>query len=128
MSLTTKKVAVVGSREFNDYDALDDALTFYVGPEDTLISGGAIGADSMAQRWAKEHGKTIIIHYPNYLLYGKGATFARNRKIAQDADLILAFYSKDRFQKGGTAHTVGVGKELGKKVLEFKSRESNSVE
>jgi predicted Rossmann fold nucleotide-binding protein DprA/Smf involved in DNA uptake len=119
MSLISKKIAVVGSRAFTNYAQLDDTLKKFVNTEDIIVSGGAIGADSMAQRWAKENGHTIIIHHPNYARYGKGATFVRNRQIVEEAKLVIAFYAKERWRVGGTAHSVRVANELGITVMEI---------
>lgn len=79
----------------------------------------AIGVDSMAQRWAKENGKVIQIWYPNYKRYARGATFQRNEKIAENADLVLAFYRKGHFQEGGTANTATWARKLNRDLLEF---------
>lgn len=117
--LTNKRIAVVGSRVFNDWVLLNQVLEKFIEPEDVIISGGAVGADSMAQRWAKQNGRTIVIHYPNYMLHGKGAAFVRNRKIAEDAEIVLAFYAKGRFRLGGTFNTVRFAEELGKELHEY---------
>lgn len=58
-----KKVAVIGSRAFDDYDLLSDTLADY----DILqiISGGAKGADSLAKKYAKSNGIDITEHKPD---------------------------------------------------------------
>ena len=117
--LTNKRIAVVGSRVFGDYDLLDNVLKEFIEPEDLIVSGGAVGADSMAQRWAKENGRSILIHYPNYALNGRVATFVRNRYIAEDAEIVLAFYAPGRFHLGGTANTVNHARELGREIHEY---------
>lgn len=117
--LTNKRIAVVGSRVFGDYDLLDNVLKEFVEPEDLIISGGAIGADSMAQRWVKENGGSILIHYPNKKLHGQSAPFVRNRFIAEDAEIVLAFYASGKFQQGGTANTVNHARELGREIHEY---------
>ncbi len=108
MAITHKTVAVVGSRKFRNYLQLKNIVDSFVGPEDWIVSGGAEGADSFAQRWAKETAHTIIIHYPMWRVngvYDAGAGYKRNKKIVESADLVLAFYEKGRFQQGGTANT-----------------------
>lgn len=112
-------VAIIGSRNFSNWEQLKEEVGQIIRPDDTIVSGGAIGADSMAQRIAKENGLKMIIFYPNYTRYARGAPFVRNKLIAEQADIVLAFYSKGRFQQGGTLHTVEKAKELGKKVYEF---------
>lgn len=117
--LTERTVGIVGSRVFEDYEFFDSIVRTKVQPDDLIVSGGARGVDSFAQRWAKEHGHSILIHYPDYSRKGSGATFARNRRIVEDSDLILAFYAKGRFQQGGTANTAKWARELNVPLEEY---------
>jgi predicted Rossmann fold nucleotide-binding protein DprA/Smf involved in DNA uptake len=118
--LTKQRIGVVGSREFHNWLQLSSKLDELVkSPDDEIISGGAIGADSMAQRYAKERGHDIHIYYPKYTVYGKPATFIRNKLIAENSDLVVAFYQKGRFQLGGTSNTIYWAKELGVPYEEY---------
>lgn len=122
MALTFKRVAVVGSRGFKNYRQLEGILNAYVSPEDWLVSGGALGADSMAQRWVKENGGTILILYPKWRVNGyfdRGAGFDRNEKIVENSDLVLAFYRKGHFQEGGTANTANWARKLNVELREY---------
>lgn len=114
-----RHIGVIGSRKFTDYALLNQKLLEHAKEGDILVSGGAVGADSMAQRWAKEHGYSIVIHYPDYKRYGSGAPFARNRTIAEDSDFILAFYSKGRLSQGGTRNTIEWAIKMGKDFIEY---------
>jgi predicted Rossmann fold nucleotide-binding protein DprA/Smf involved in DNA uptake len=114
-----RRIAVVGSRTFTDYGQVSTVLANTVLDEDSLVSGGAVGVDSMAQRYAREFGLEITIIYPNYGRYGKGATFHRNRQIVEHSDLVLAFYAKGRFQQGGTSNTIHWAQELGVPYIEY---------
>lgn len=113
-----KKIAVVGSREFKNYAQIVRFLDGYVSYDDELVSGGAIGVDSMAQRYAKEKGHVIHIYYPRWE-HGKSAGFTRNKRIVENSDVILAFYKKGGFQQGGTANTAAWARTFGKELLEF---------
>lgn len=84
------KIAVVGSRTFNDYSRMKKILNQYI--PFILISGGAQGADSLAERFAKEYELTRIIYPAKWKKYGKKAGFIRNRKIIEKADLVIAFW------------------------------------
>ena len=126
MGLTFKKIAIVGSREFKNYKQLKDTATQFVCPDYWIISGGALGADSFAQRFAKEIGNPIIIFYPRWYnmvndkqIYDAGAGFKRNEKIAEEADVVLAFYQKGRYQEGGTKNTIFWAKKLSKEYYEY---------
>jgi len=116
--LIGKRIAIVGSREFHNYAQLSAKVKVYVSTDDEIVSGGALGADSLAQRYAKERGHTIHIHYPRWE-HGNSAGFVRNRRIVENSDLVLAFYSKGRFQIGGTANTIEWARKLEVPFHEF---------
>ena len=73
----------------------------------------------MAQRFAREAGYDIMIYYPKYAKYGKPATFIRNEHIVRDSDIVLAFYSKGRYQIGGTANSASWARKLEIPLVEF---------
>jgi predicted Rossmann fold nucleotide-binding protein DprA/Smf involved in DNA uptake len=114
-----RKIGVVGSRVFQNYKQLSDYLDSIIHRGDSIVSGGAIGVDSMAQRYAKEHGLRIIICYPDYETHGKGATFIRNREIVENSDRVIAFYARGKFQQGGTSNTIEWARKLGVPFEEF---------
>lgn len=73
------KIAIVGSRTFEDYDLLKQSI-----PLDgvtTVVSGGAKGADALAERFAEEHGFDMLVFKPDYKTHGKAAPFIRNGDI-----------------------------------------------
>ena len=76
----------------------------------------------MAQRWAKDHGHAIHIYYPRWE-NGRSAGFVRNKRIVENSDLVLAFYSTGNFAKGGTANTAHWARELNVKLIEFEEIE-----
>lgn len=47
------KIAIVGSRDFNNYEILEETLSTLQEPITEIISGGAQGADTLAEQWAK---------------------------------------------------------------------------
>lgn len=108
------KVAVVGSREFNDYFYLRDVLDGHRDKIDLLVSGGARGADTLAQKYAKENGIPILIYYPEWKKLGKQAGIIRNTLIADQADVMVAFaYKTSR----GTRHAISYMRGLDKPVV-----------
>jgi len=120
--LTHRRIAVVGSREVRpeSYAQLKSIIDSYiVTDEDIIVSGGAVGVDSMAQRYAKENGYDILIHYPKYKKFGRPATFIRNEKIVRSSDLVIAFYRKGHFQEGGTANSASWARKLNIELHEY---------
>lgn len=115
-----KVVAIVGSREFGNYQQLKTEALKHLTGDDEIVSGGAKGADSMAQRLAKEEGFDFHICYPKSKQHGWPASaFIRNKRIVEHADIVLAFYQKGRFQQGGTANTAKWARELNVPLFEF---------
>lgn len=105
------KLAVIGSRGFDDYALLYvhlDSLQI-----DTIISGGAAGADSLAAKYANEHGIELIEYKPDWAKYGRGAGIVRNKLIIEDADEVIAFW--DEVSKG-TLHSIKLAEKAGKHV------------
>ena len=70
------RVAVIGSRGIDHAD-----LSRYIPEEATmLISGGAMGVDTLAETYAAEKGLPIKVIKPQYELFGKRAPLLRNRR------------------------------------------------
>ncbi len=84
------KMAVIGSRTFNDYERMKRILNLY--PITTIISGHANGADTLAERYADERGLKKEIYKPDWDLFGKKAGFLRNTTIIENSDMVVAFW------------------------------------
>lgn len=117
--ILTRRIAIVGSREFKNWEQLKSTIDTFIHKDDEIVSGGALGADSMAQRYAKAYGYDIKIFYPKYAQFGKPATFIRNKTIVENADIVLAFYRKGFFQQGGTANTAKWARDLNVELHEY---------
>ena len=87
------KLAVVGSRSFQDYAWLEHCLlrVFRVEELEAVISGGARGADSLAARFAASHGVPLIVVPADWKRYGRKAGPIRNTEIVARADALAAF-------------------------------------
>lgn len=74
---------VAGSRSFCDYDLFRDRLDMLLSRQSNvvIVSGGAAGADSMAERYAKEKGLPIKIFPAEWDKYGRKAGYIRNRQM-----------------------------------------------
>jgi hypothetical protein len=89
------RIGVVGSRSFNDYRRLQEVLNKQCGfptRKNTIISGGARGADSLAKRYAKSFKLAYEEFLPDWDKYGKSAGFRRNQHIVNASEIIVAFW------------------------------------
>jgi hypothetical protein len=71
------------------------------------LNGGAKGADSYGEYYAKERGIPVTIFLPDWNTYGKKAGYIRNKLIVESSDLVIAFW--DRVSKG-TKHSIDIAK------------------
>lgn len=107
------KVAVIGSRSFNDYNELRRILNG-LGYITEIISGGADGADKLAEQYADEKGIPTKIFLPDWNKHGKIAGFLRNTDIIENADIVVAFWDN---QSKGTKDSIDKANKLNKKVI-----------
>lgn len=110
------KLAVVGSRTFNNYDLLKKYLDLIHSKEPIthIISGGAKGADKLSEFWAKENNIETIIFLPDWEKYGRRAGFIRNEYIINECDKAIAFW--DQISKG-TLSSINLTKKQNKKII-----------
>jgi len=108
-------LAVVGSRTFNDYHILKSTLDPLVESFGitTIVSGGAKGADTLAEKYAKEYVLHLIVFPADWDTHGKRAGYIRNVDIWNNADLGVAFWDG---QSKGTAHSFEISKKQKKKL------------
>ncbi len=105
------KLAIIGSRTFNDYDVLCDSLELMINTTTLVVSGAARGADSMGERWAKDNGIKTLIFPAEWDKYGKRAGYIRNEDIIKNCDICIAFW--DGISKG-TMHSISLCKKYNK--------------
>jgi len=102
-------IAIVGSRTFKDYDLLINTMRRFQGEIDTIVSGGATGADSLGKRFADYWHIATMIFKPDWDKYGKSAGFRRNQHIVDYSDMVVAFWdgkskgTKDTIEKARVA-------------------------
>jgi len=109
------RLAIVGSRDFTNYNVLKVIISNIFYRNDVLkiaeiVSGGAKGADSLGDRFAKENDIPIKLFLPDWNTYGKSAGFRRNKLIVENCDVLLAFWDG---KSKGTQHSINIAKELG---------------
>ncbi len=57
-----------------------------------IISGGAVGIDAMAEKYADEHGIPKLVVRPDYKNFGRVAPILRNHKMIDMADMVIAIW------------------------------------
>lgn len=96
------KLIVAGSRDFNDYHLLERELINLLRgkyPKDVeIVCGGARGADSLGERFAKEKGCNIKYFMADWDGLGKKAGFVRNAEMGKYANDCILFW--DGVSKG----------------------------
>lgn len=109
------KLAIIGSRYFNDYELMKSKFLEIKEQYDItcIVSGGATGADTLAEKIAHEFNLEKIIFYPEKKKYGNHANYIRNTLIAKECDLAIAFPIG---KSPGTWDTIKKTKNLNKKV------------
>lgn len=118
------KIAVIGSRNFSDQIQLENELNAIKNQIELIISGGAVGADTLAENWAKENNIPTLIIKPDWKTYGRAAGVVRNKQIIDSCDCCYAFWD------GKSKGTVFSIKYCGKifksiKVIKFIPKVSN---
>jgi hypothetical protein len=94
------KVIIAGSRLFNDYETLKEVCdSILIDESDVeIVSGGALGADSFGEKYAKERGYKITQFLPDYKKFKNQPRYApihRNKQMAEYADTLIAFWDRE---------------------------------
>lgn len=87
------KLAIIGSRDFNDYATLKlfTMKSVNINLISSIVSGGARGADQLGEKFAEEFKLNKIVIKPDWDRHGKIAGFLRNQDIIDNADVVVAF-------------------------------------
>ena len=110
-------LAIIGSRGFHDYEFLKKEVNQFLEENnfvlDNIVSGGAKGADRMAEIYALEYDINMIVYIADWDLHGKSAGYKRNVQIIDNSDAVIAFW--DGSSKG-TLHSINLAKEKNKQL------------
>jgi len=107
------KVLICGGRDFDDYDMMANLLSELRAkhPQLEIVSGGARGADSLADYYAQTNGVKITVMKADWDTHGKGAGIIRNNQMLDLVpDLVLAFWDG---RSRGTLHTIEEARRRG---------------
>jgi len=107
------KLAIVGSRTFDDYSLLENKIKEEYGDFDIelIVSGGAKGADTLGARFAEENDIPLVEFKPDWKKYGRKAGFLRNVDIINECTHCIAFWDGDSH---GTKHDIDLCEKQGK--------------
>lgn len=119
------KIAIIGSRSITNCDIEKYIKEYYeFSTIEEIISGGAIGIDTLARELAKKHDKRLIEFKPDYKKLGKAAPIIRNKKIINRADVIFAFWDGE---SKGTSFGIDYAKAKDKKIFIYIFSKISSV-
>ena len=113
-------IAVIGSRNYTDYYGLETVLDEFIESkcgslynECQIVSGGATGADTLAEMYANAKDMSIVIFRAEWKKYGRGAGFKRNKDIIDKADVVFAFWDG---KSTGTKNSIELAEKANKQV------------
>jgi hypothetical protein len=102
------KVVIAGGRDFNDFprlcNVMDKLLINVIKVNKIIIiSGGARGADTLGERYARLRSFGLIKVKADWNKYNKSAGFIRNKEMLNIADGVVCFWDE---KSKGTGHMV----------------------
>lgn len=104
------KILIAGSRNIDTFD-----LSPYIPKETTLIiSGGAKGIDTIAEKYADKNKISKLILLPQYNLYGKSAPIKRNEMMVDIADTVIIVWDGN---SRGTKSTLQYSRQKNKNII-----------
>lgn len=96
------RVAIIGSRSIT-MDAYPILEQFMPKGTSEIVSGGADGADALAEEYARRNHLPLKTFRPDYERYHKTAPLQRNLSIIRYSDFVLALWDGT---SRGTAHAI----------------------
>ena len=108
-------IIVAGCRNFDNYKLLSDALDSQLRIYDysvEIISGTCRGADQLGEQYAKRNGICCKRFPADWKQFGKAAGPIRNRKMAEYATNLVAFWDGNK-NHSGTWNMITVATKLG---------------
>lgn len=115
------RVLVCGSRTYGAEGPELDAMTsllWGLAESDTVVHGGAKGADTTAGLIAMDWGCPVEVFRAEWDKHGKAAGFIRNQQMLDSGvSLVMAFVNKPLVDSKGTAHMVSLARKAGVRTI-----------
>jgi hypothetical protein len=105
------KTAVIGSRGIGFFNF--DSILEEVEKITQVVTGGAVGVDTLARCYFEKKGVAVEVITPNYKLHGRAATHIRNREIVDTSEAVLAIWDG---KSKGTESVIRYARSKGKLV------------
>ncbi len=88
------RVLVSGTLSFDDYPLLRGTLDRVLAGKANvvIVTGGATGAEALAERYAAEHALSVKQYLVDWERYGRGAKVIRNTQLIEVANLAVFFW------------------------------------
>lgn len=113
-----KRIIIAGGRDFHNQPLILqelDKITIGLHADDIqIISGKAKGADTVGIDIANRFNTNLALFPAQWDRYGKTAGYKRNYLMAQNADVLLAFWDG---KSSETNHMINIAKEAGLEVI-----------
>jgi len=116
------KLIIAGSRNFTDFRLFSQVCDkLYKQKPFSIISGGARGADSLAETYADLRGLKCEVFPADWDKHGKKAGYLRNKQMSEEGDALLAFWDGN---SRGTMHMIDIAmmRALPVKICYFKEK------
>lgn len=116
--METKRIVIAGSRSFTDYEQAKKYIDFCISNmckenEIIIVSGGAKGADLLAERYAMENGFKNERYLPDWETYGRSAGIRRNKAMVEVCDYVICFWNG---KSKGTQSTINFAMKYKKPI------------
>jgi len=106
-------LGIVGYRSYDNYQEFCNIIDNWIQNNSNInqiISGGATGVDSLAEKYAKEHDIPFVVYPADWKKYGNKAGPLRNQLIIDASTHLLALPSR---KSRGTFDSINKAKQKG---------------
>lgn len=107
-----KRVVICGSRDWDNFPTIEKLLK-RIPSDRVIVTGGARGADAIANHLAKKMGFTTEVYKAEWDRYGKSAGHRRNEVMANLEGVTHVFAFRTSPDSRGTNNMIGHANRIG---------------